>query len=146
MNRRAPTAGSRFLAGIALGATTLAATLASADPSEVPRLPHDAPVASTADPAPPRDVAPALSSELRRPSTSLNIDLKIDAKGFRVGGRLSGSKGVSSASLGALVRDDGVTLDGRIEGHDGPSRDFTLNLDLMPGWARTAARLWLLLP
>jgi hypothetical protein len=135
-----------FLAEIALVAATLVAALASAEPFEAPRLPDDAPVASAAAPALPLGVPPAASSEPGRPSKSLNIDLKIDANGFRVGGRLSGSKGVSSAWLGAQLRDDGVTLDGRVEGNDGPSRDFKLNLDLMPGWARTAARLWLLLP
>jgi hypothetical protein len=40
----------------------------------------------------------------------------------------------------------GVTLDGRVKGHDGQPRDFKLNLDLLPGWTSTALRLWRLLP
>src|SRR5262245_22095880 len=134
------------LSGIVLGAATLVATLASAQDVDIPRLADEGPVASAADPSALHNVPPAPSSEVRRPSKSLDIDLKIDADGFKLGGRLSGSKGVSSAQLGAQLRGDGVTVDGRLEGQDGPTRDFKLNLDLMPGWARTAARLWLLLP
>jgi hypothetical protein len=44
------------------------------------------------------------------------------------------------------VREDGMTLDGQLQGSDGQSRDFRLNLDLLPGWARSAARLWLMVP
>ena|SRR5262245_52400284 len=134
------------LSAIVLGAATLVATLASAQDVDTPRLPDEAPVASAADPSTPYGVPPAPGSDPRRPSKSLNIDLKIDGNGFKLGGRLSGSKGVSSAWLGGQIRGDGVTLDGRLEGDDGATRDFKMNLDLLPGWARTAARLWLLLP
>jgi hypothetical protein len=102
-------------------------------------------VSAPADSSPPSGAPPALGPDPRRPSKSLAIDLRIGGDGFRVGGRMSDSKGVSSAWLGARLRDDGVTLDGRLEGQDGPTRDFALNLDLLPGWARTAAKLWFLL-
>jgi hypothetical protein len=39
-----------------------------------------------------------------------------------------------------------MTLDGQIQSNDGQSLDFKLNLGLLPGWARTAARIWLMLP
>ena len=135
-----------YLSGMALATAALTATLASAGDFDIARLPAEAPVASAGDPSTPQGVPPVPSSDPRRPSKSLNIDLKIDANGFRLGGRLSGSEGVSSASLGAQLRGDGVSVDGRLEGNDGPTRDFKMNLDLLPGWARTAARLWLLLP
>jgi hypothetical protein len=144
-----------FLSGIVLGAATLVATLAFAGDYGLSRLPDETPMASAADASAPyvqsdapkeNGVPAAAVSELPRPSKSLDIDVKIDGNGIRLGGRLSGSKGVSGAWLGAQLRDDGVTLDGRLEGNDGPPRDFKLNLDLLPGWARTAARIWLMLP
>ena len=81
-----------------------------------------------------------------QPSKSIGIDLKIGANGFRLGGRVSGSKGVSEAWVNGHVRGDGVTLDARLKGQDGAPRDFTLNLDLLPGWLGTAARLWRMFP
>ena len=126
-----------------LAAATLIATLAFAQEVDVPRLAEETSAAASSVPP---GAPPAVSSDARRPSKSLDIDLKIDDKGFRLGGRLSGSKGLSGAWLGAQLRGDGVTLDGRLEDHDSPTRDFKLNVDLLPGWARTAARLWLLLP
>ena len=134
-----------YLSGMVLGAATLVAALASAQDRDISRVPDDGPVASAADASVQPSVPPAPSSVGGQASKSLNIDLKLDADGFKVGGRLAGSKGVSSGWLGAKLRDDGVTLDGRLEGHDGAPRDFKLNLDLQPGWVRTAARLWLLL-
>ena len=134
-----------WLSGIMLVAATLVATLAFAQELDVPRLADESSASDAANSVPP-GVPPAVSSDVRRPSKSLDIDLKIDDRGFRLGGRVSGSKGLSGAWLGAQLRGDGVTLDGRLEGHDGPTRDFKLNVDLLPGWARTAARLWLLLP
>jgi hypothetical protein len=38
-----------------------------------------------------------------------------------------------------------MTLDGKLQSNDGQSRDFRLNLGLLPGWVRTAARMWLIL-
>jgi hypothetical protein len=38
-----------------------------------------------------------------------------------------------------------MTVDGQLQSNDGQSHDFRLNLGLLPGWARTAARMWLLL-
>ena len=103
------------------------------------------PSAPYALPAPTEpNVRPAPSAESRR-AKSLDIDVTVDGKGFKLGGRLSGDKGVSGAWVGAQVREDGMTLDGQLQSNDGQSRDFRLNLGLLPGWARTAARMWLLL-
>jgi hypothetical protein len=72
--------------------------------------------------------------------------VKVDGNGIRVGGRLLGDKGVSQAWLGAQVAGNSYGLDGGFQANGGPPRDLKLNLDLLPGWARTAARIWLMLP
>jgi len=144
-----------FFSGVVLGAAALVATLASAGDHSRSRLPDQAPVTPAADaPAPHLQseapegsgVSAAAVSDRPRPSKSLDIDVKIDGNGIRLGGRLSGSKGVSGAWLGAQLRNDGVMLDGRLESSEGTPRDVKLNLDLLPGWAWTAARIWLMLP
>jgi len=140
-----------FLAG-SLCAATLLPTVTYAydltirrDSSPATAALQSGPSAPDALPAPTEpNVRPAPSAERRR-TKSLDIDLTLDGKGIRVGGRLSGDKGVSGAWVGAQVRDDGVTLDGQLQSNDGQSRDFRLNLGLLPGWARTAARMWLIL-
>jgi hypothetical protein len=86
----------------------------------------------------------APSAESRR-AKSVDIDLTVNGNGFRLGGRLSGDKVVSGAWVGAQVREDGLTLDGQLQSNEGQSRDFRLNLGLPPGWARKAARMWLML-
>jgi hypothetical protein len=104
------------------------------------------PPAPSAPPSPTEhNVRTAPSAESRR-AQSLDIDFTVDGHGFRLGGRLSGDKGVSGAWVGAQVREDGMTLDGQLQSDDGRSREFRLNLGLLPGWARTAARIWLMLP
>jgi len=142
-----------FLAGSVVCAATLLAAVASAHDltaqletsPATSALQLDLPV-PYALPAPTEhNVRPAPSAESRR-AKSLDIDLTVDGSGFRLGGRLFGNKGVSGASVGAQVRGDSMTLDGQLQGNDGPSRDFKLNLGLLPGWTRTAARIWLMLP
>ncbi len=143
-----------FLAGSALCAVTLVTATASADELTLLREADPAATALEADPVAPyvpptppneRDVPLTPSAESRR-AKSLDIDLTVDGKGFKVGGRVSGNKGVSGAWLGVQMRDDGMTLEGRLQGNDGPPRDLKLNVGLLPGWARTAARIWLMLP
>src|SRR5262245_11854327 len=56
-----------------------------------------------------------LTAERGAPPTSLGIDVKIDGNGFRLGGRVSGSSGVSEAWVNGLVRADGITLDARLK-------------------------------
>jgi hypothetical protein len=144
---------TQFLAGILVCAATLLPAVASAQDAYPQRniSPPTAalqpePSAPYASPAPTqRDVRPAPRAESGR-GRSFDIDVTLDGNGFRLGGRLSGDKGVSGAWVGARVREDGMTLDGQLLSPDGQSRDFRLNLDLLPGWARTAARLWLLMP
>jgi len=142
---------NRFLAGSVVYAAILLPAVASAQDlsTQCETSPATAalqPYSYAASPSPTEhDVRPAPSAESRK-AKSLNIDLTVDGNGFRLGGRLSGDKGVSGAWVGAQVRADGMTLDGQLQGNDGQSRDFRLNLGLLPGWARTATRIWLMLP
>jgi hypothetical protein len=125
---------SKLLLAGSLCAATLLPAVASA---------HD--LTPSALPAPTEpSVRPAPSVESRK-AKSLDIDVTVGGNGFRLGGRLSGDQGVSGAWVGAQVREDGMTLDGQLQSNDGQSRDFRVNLGLLPGWARTAARMWLLL-
>ena len=141
-----------FLAGGALVIAALAPAAASADaditPSETTgaaALPTDQPVPFVPPSPTERSVPRAPGVESLR-AKSLDIDVKVDGNGIRVGGRLLGDKGVSQAWLGAQVRGDSYGLDGGFQANGGPPRDLKLNLDLLPGWARTAARIWLMLP
>jgi hypothetical protein len=141
-----------FLAGSMVCAATLLPAVASAhdlttqrETSPATALQPDPP-APYAPPSPTEhNVRPAPSAESQR-AQSLDIDLTVDGNGFRLGGRLSGDKGVSGAWVSAQVREDGMTLGGQLQSDDGRSREFRLNLGLLPGWARTAARIWLMLP
>ncbi|HYU90388.1 MAG TPA: hypothetical protein VE966_08090 [Gemmatimonadales bacterium] len=136
--------------GSALLAATLGTTPASAEGLDVslvqepPRAAAPGPPEADAQSGARIDGGPSAAEG--QPSKSIGIDLKIGGNGFRLGGRLSGSKGVSEAWVNGHVRGNGVTLDARLKGQDGAPRDFTLNLDLLPGWIGTAARLWLMLP
>jgi hypothetical protein len=130
----------------------LAPIAASADEDITPgettgaaALPSDHPVPYVPPSPAERSVPPASSVESRK-AKSLAIDVKVDGNGIRVGGRLLGDKGVSQAWLGAQVRGDSYGLEGGFQGNEGPPLDLELNLDLLPGWARTAARIWLMLP
>jgi hypothetical protein len=140
-----------FLAGGALVIAALAPAAASADaditPGEIAgaaALPNDHPV-PYAPPSPTERSVLAQSVESLR-AKSLGIDVKVDGNGIRVGGRLLGDKGVSQAWLGAQVQGNSYGVDGGFQANGGPPRDLKLNLDLLPGWARTAGRIWLLLP
>jgi hypothetical protein len=140
-----------FLAGGALVIAALAPAAASADEdialgetTGVAALPTEQPVPYVPPSPTERSVAPAPSVERR--AQSLNIDVKVDGNGIRVGGQLLGDKGVSQAWLGAQVAGNSYGVDGGFQGTEGPARDLKLNLDLLPGWARTAARIWLMLP
>jgi hypothetical protein len=140
-----------FLAGGALVIAALAPAAASADEdialgetTGVAALPTEQPVPYVPPSPTERSVPPALSVESR--VQSLAIDVKVDGNGIRVGGRLLGDKGVSQAWLGAQVQGNSYGVDGGFQANGGPPRDLKLNLDLLPGWARTAARIWLMLP
>lgn len=107
----------------------------------VDALTRDVAASSTA----PQNVPPQSLAETARLPKSFNLDIKMDGNGIRLGGQLLGDKGVSAAWLGANVQGDNYGVTGGFQGHGGPPRDFKLNMELLPGWARTATRLWLML-
>jgi hypothetical protein len=140
-----------FLAAGALLVAALAPAAASADADVTPSETTGAAALPTAHPVPYAPPSPTERSVLAQSveslrAKSLDIDVKVDGNGIRVGGRLLGDKGVSQAWLGAQVRGNSYGVDGGFQGTEGPARDLKLNLDLLPGWAKTAARVWLMLP
>jgi hypothetical protein len=137
-----------LLAGTVFWALTLTATVASTDDLTSPRQIDTMAAASPSPTDPPAPSIPSTdppeASGKTRPSKSFNIDLRVDGNGFKLGGHLLGDKGASGAWLRAQLRGNGATVEAGVQGNEGPSRDVRLNLDLLPGWAATAARLWLL--
>jgi hypothetical protein len=136
-------AGALFVAALAPAAASADEDVTPGETTGVAALPTDQPVPYV--PPSESSVPPAASVESRK-AKSLNIDVNVDGNGIRVGGRLLGDKGVSQAWLGAQVQGNSYGVDGGFQANGGPPRDLKLNLDLLPGWARTAARIWLMLP
>jgi len=73
-----------------------------------------------------------------RDSVDLNLDLKIDGEGFRLGGTVFGLEGVYGAWLNGAVRPDGFSVDGRLQ-HPERAYNFKLNADV-GGWLRRSLR------
>src|SRR5262245_10443830 len=120
-----------LLAGTVLWVATFLTTVASAEDLTIRGEIDPAATASqaTADaivppvPAPNEPTAPSEPGPKTRPSKSFNLDLKVDGNGFRLGGYVSGDKGVSGAWLGARTRGNGATMEAGVQGTEGPSRD-----------------------
>jgi hypothetical protein len=71
--------------------------------------------------------------------SSIDIDLKLGPKSFRLGGRVFGRDGYAGGAwLNGETRPDGFSLDGRIE-RDGTAHNFKLNADI-DEWVRRAIR------
>jgi hypothetical protein len=90
---------------------------------------------------------PALVAATEGPATraetttesSLDIDLKLGPRSFRLGGRLYGRDGYrGGAWVNGQARRDGFSVDGRLE-RDGKAHNFKFNADL-DEWLRRAAR------
>jgi hypothetical protein len=64
-------------------------------------------------------------------SSTLDLDLKVDKDGFRLGGRLLGPSGRSGAGLNGRMRPNGFALDGRVENEAGRAYNFRLNADVL---------------
>ena len=63
--------------------------------------------------------------------SSLDIDLKLGANGFRLGGRMFGKEGYKGGAwLNGETRSDGFSVDGRVEREGGKSWNFKLNADI----------------
>ncbi len=63
-------------------------------------------------------------------SLDVDLDLRFDSDGFRLGGRIFGNQTLYGAWLNGRVRRDGLSLDGRLEGG---RREFTFRWDLQTG-------------
>jgi hypothetical protein len=73
--------------------------------------------------------------------SSLDIDVKLGLKGFRLGSRLFGRDGYAGGAwLNGETNGDGFTVDGRVE-RDGHAHNFKMNIQL-DEWLRQAARWW----
>lgn len=71
--------------------------------------------------------------------SSLDIDLKLGPRSFRLGGRVFGRDGYAGGAwLNGETRSDGFSLDGRIE-RDGKAHNFKFNADI-DAWLRRAIR------
>jgi hypothetical protein len=83
-----------------------------------------------------RHVGPdgALRSPQTEREAALDFNLRIDAHGFRLGGRVLGLDRPYGAWLGGEVRDRSLTLDGRLEGR--PGWRLHLDGDTLEGAAR----------
>jgi len=72
-------------------------------------------------------VAPAWAEHAEQSSTAdLNVDLRVNRDGFRLGGELLGLGHTYGAWLNGEVYPDGVRLDGRVQNGD---RAFTFKLN-----------------
>jgi hypothetical protein len=78
-------------------------------------------------------------SEGSTTESSLDIDLKLGPRSFRLGGRLFGRDGYAGGAwLNGETRGDGFSLDGRVE-RDGKAHNFKFNADI-DEWVRRAIR------
>ncbi|HEY7516946.1 MAG TPA: hypothetical protein VIE36_01545 [Methylomirabilota bacterium] len=74
--------------------------------------------------------------------SSVDVDLKLGANGFRIGARVFGKEGYTGGAwLNGETRPEGFSVDGRVEREGGRSWNFKLNADidqalrqLMRGW------------
>jgi hypothetical protein len=107
---------------IAFGVIVLAATPGAADHKTLVSADQGAP------PAPER--------------SSVDVDLKLGLKGFRLGARLFGKDGYSGGAwVNGETRSDGFSVDGRVEREGGKSWNFKLNADIDEA-LRRAMKWW----
>jgi len=77
------------------------------------------------------------ADEAARPeSRTLDMDLKVGGRGFRLGGRLFGPDGVAGAWLNGEVGANGFTLDGRVQKDNGRAYNFKLEAEALDGLTR----------
>jgi len=77
-----------------------------------------------------------------RAESTLDLDLKVDRDGFRLGGRLVGDH-VLGAWLNGRLTQDGFSVDGRVQGEE-RAYNFKMNADVLEALKRAAVRWWLL--
>jgi hypothetical protein len=77
-----------------------------------------------------------------RADSTLDLDVKIDRDGFRIGGRVLGDH-VLGAWLNGRRTEQGFSVDGRVQGEE-RAYNFKLNADVLDALKRAAVRRWLL--
>ena len=77
-----------------------------------------------------------------RADSTLDLDVKIDHDGFRIGGRVLGDH-VLGAWLNGRLTEQGFSVDGRVQGEE-RAYNFKMNADVLDALKRAAARWWLL--
>lgn len=80
----------------------------------------------------------------QRAESTLDLDVKIDRDGFRLGGRLFGDH-VLGAWLNGRLTEQGFSIDGRVQGEE-RAYNFKLNAEILESLKRAALRWWLLEP
>ena len=107
---------TRFITGLA----ALAVVMACAAPASAEHNRHVAPDGALRAPTP--------------SDAAVDLNVRIDGRGFRLGGRVLGLDRPYGAWLGGEVGDRGLTLDGRVEG--GRSWRVRLDADTLGAAAR----------
>jgi hypothetical protein len=88
-------------------------------------------------------VAPeARPAESAAPSPDVSVDVKLDADGFRVGGRVSGERGIYGAWVDGRVVRGGIAVNAEVQSGTRSYR-FALDADVLEAVARAVARQWL---
>ena len=77
------------------------------------------------------------------PSRTLDLDIKLGANAFRIGGRWFGEAGVGGAWLNGKVGPNGFSLDGRVQGDTGRAYNFKVDAEVTQ-WLTTSVWGWLL--
>jgi hypothetical protein len=94
-----------------------------------------------ASPARAGDASGSCPGDVARDGAALDLSLKLGARGFRLGGTLSGLDGLGGGAwLSGEARPDGFRLDGRVE-HGGRTHRFRFDADL-DAWLGRGARAW----
>jgi hypothetical protein len=88
--------------------------------------------------------APAVAEHKNPPRTegTLDLDVKIDRDGFRIGGRVLGDH-VLGAWLNGRRTEQGFSVDGRVQGEE-RAYNFKMNADVLDALKRAAVPWWLL--
>jgi hypothetical protein len=77
-----------------------------------------------------------------RAESTLDLDVKIDRDGFRIGGRVLGEH-VLGAWLNGRLTEQGFNVDGRVQGQE-RAWNFKMNADVLDALRRAARPWWLL--
>jgi hypothetical protein len=113
------------------------------EPSDALRASEDPATEYGSEPPGGSDRSPAEPPRVPESARNFELDLKVGAKGFRLGGRLFGPAGVTGAWLNGEMRPEGFSLDGRVQGDGGRVYNFKVDAEALDRLTR-AGWLWFL--